>query len=821
MNWTVTYRKFNQDDHPLHEALCTLGNGYFATRGALEMFTNKVGNDTDLSNESAPGDFLLSKTWNYPGTYLAGGYNRLKSEIQDKVIENEDLVNWPNWLCLSFSINGGAWFDVNEFVIIDYTTRLHLKDGVLERNIHARDAAGHEFLLLSRRFVGMDDPHIAALHWTITPLNWSGELKIRSGIDGGIINNNVERYSDLNQKHIDVISKGSIGDDGVFLVAKSRQSQVLMAQSAATRFYVSEKSFAASQTDMEGSDFIAKEYAIQCNRKVPFVVEKMVALYTSRDCAISDPLTEAKEKLGRLGRYAELEGRHKTAWHHIWAHNDIEVDSVDPDDQLLLRLHIFHLYQTVSYHTMNSDVGIPARGWHGEAYRGHVFWDELYVMPFINLRYPQLSRSLLMYRYNRISKARHAAREAGFKGAMFPWQSGSNGREETQKIHLNPKSGRWLQDVSHLQYHINAAIPYNVWHYYQCSCDANFLLSHGAEMILSAALFWSGIATWNPEKDKYEILRVMGPDEYHTHYPDDDQPGLNNNAYTNIMAVWVIIRALDILALFDESSCKQMQEKLGFHADEVQRWQDMAQKMYVPITEDQIILQFDGYDALKELDWKHYRKKYGKALRLDRILESEGDSCNRYKASKQADVLMLFYLFSVEELTDVFVRLGYNFDPAKIPDNIEYYRKRTAHGSTLSQVIHAWVYARSHRKESWKRFREALMSDFKDVQGGTTHEGIHLGAMAGTLDLIQRCYSGMDIREDVLWFNPRLPEDVKRIRYNIRYRSHWIHIDIDHQKIRIVFDREKAEPVHIGVNGIVSQYQTDDKVTISYNNKSQ
>jgi trehalose/maltose hydrolase-like predicted phosphorylase len=809
MRWTVIYDGFNVEKHPLQEALTTLGNGYFATRGALEMVKNKHPGkqEHDYAEE-------VYRKWNYPGTYLAGGYNRLKSKVQDKNIENEDLVNWPNWLYLTCQINDGRWFDPEQDELLDYQTKLHLKGGILERNIRFRDDKGRITRLSTRRIVSMHDYHVAAIKWEVTPENWSGTIRFRSGIDGAIINNNVERYSDLNQNHIEVISTGRSGSNGLYLVSRSKQSRIEVAQAIRTSFYRDNIEVKVSPVgaDNEQADSISiQDYAIDCSQGEAIEVEKVCSLYTSRDVAISNPLLEALQKIERSGRYDELEKSHIQAWDHIWQFNDIELVTSESLDQLVLRLHIFHLYQTVSYNSIDYDIGIPARGWHGEAYRGHIFWDELYIMPYINLHHPQLSRSLLMYRYRRLPEARITAKEAGFRGAVFPWQSGSNGREETQKVHLNPKSGRWLPDVSHLQYHINAAIPYNVWHYYQSTGDMDFLLSHGAELILSAALFWSGIASYNKQSDRYEINGVMGPDEYHTHYPWQETPGLNNNAYTNIMAVWVIQRALDLLGLFDPDCCKNLEATVGFTSEDMVTWKDITKKMYVPLREDKVIMQFDGYDELEELDWDHYHEKYGYALRLDRILESEGDSCNKYKASKQADVLMLFYLFSSEELSELFKRIGYEFDPESIPDNIEYYRKRTAHGSTLSQVIHAWVYARSHRQESWNRFRQALMSDFNDVQGGTTHEGIHLGAMAGTLDLIQRCYTGMEIRDDVLWFKPKLPSEIKSLRFQIRYRSHWIKLDINQQRMRIEFDKGWAEPVTIGVRGEKHHFETNDK----------
>ena len=214
--------------------------------------------------------------------------------------------------------------------------------------------------------------------------------------------------------------------------------------------------------------------------------------------------------------------------------------------QLTLRLHLFHLLQSfLAYDRIGR--GQPARGWHGEAYRGHIFWDELYIFPVLNLRFPALTKALLFYRHRRLEQARRNARNAGFSGALYPWQSGSNGREESQILHLNPKSGRWIPDNSLLQRHVNAAIAYNVWQYAEATDDWEFLSTQGAEMFLEIARFWVSTASYNSDKERYEILRVMGPDEYHDEYPDAETPGLNNNAYTNLMVVWILCRALELL----------------------------------------------------------------------------------------------------------------------------------------------------------------------------------------------------------------------------------------------------------------------------------
>jgi trehalose/maltose hydrolase-like predicted phosphorylase len=792
--WILQYNDWNPEQHPTREALCTLGNGYFATRGARE--------------EESSGEY------NYPGTYLAGGYNRAVSKIKGREIENEDLVNWPNWLFLTFRIGESDWLDLHNSDIIEYIVRLDLKEGVLERRLRLRDNKEHETSIISRRIVSMDDPHVAGIEWTIIPENWSGDITVRSGINGDVTNEGVERYRALNGDHLNVLENGCLNNNSIYLTCQTKQSKILMTQAAVTRTYQDNNESKTVRVTGQEDKTVWQDIKLSCYKRKPVRIEKLVSIYTSKDFAISDPFNEARTKLNYLKSFKNILKDHRTAWEHIWARSNIEVD-IEDNDILILRLHIFHIHQTVSLNSIGHDIGVPSRGWHGEAYRGHIFWDELYIFPYINLHMPQLARSLLMYRFRRLPKARQAALKNGYRGAMFPWQSGSNGREESQVIHLNPESGRWIPDNSRLQRHINAAIPYNVWQYYQATRDMDFLTRYGAEIILSTALFWSTIAVYNPKRERYEIRGVMGPDEYHTSYPDSDSPGLNNNAYTNFMAVWVIQCALDLLGMYDRKKIDELTKKVGIKDDDIERWKKISRKMYIPFKKKDIIMQFERFEELRELDWKKYRSEYGQIMRLDRILEKENDSPNYYRASKQADVLMLFYLFSSNKLMQLFNQLGYDFEPGSIPRNIEYYQAITSHGSTLSQVIHSWVYARSDREKSWKSFKKSLLSDYKDIQGGTTAEGIHLGAMAGTVDLVQRCYTGLEIRDDVLWLNPRLPAEIKKIELHIRYRSHWIKIKINQKKLWIDFDKGWAKPVEINVRGQKKIFETNDRAVFN------
>jgi trehalose/maltose hydrolase-like predicted phosphorylase len=471
----------------------------------------------------------------------------------------------------------------------------------------------------------------------------------------------------------------------------------------------------------------------------------------------------------------------------------------------VVRLHIAHLLQAASPHSTDMDVGITARGLTGEEYRGHVFWDELFIFPFLNLRMPEITRGLLRYRYRRLDEARAAARAAGYRGAMYPWQSGSDGREETPVMYLNPRSRRWMRDHTRLQRHVGSAIAYNVWQYYQVTGDVKFLGEYGAEMLIEIARFWASAATYDAALDRYEIRGVMGPDEYHDAYPGATRPGLDNNAYTNAMAAWTLWRAIEVLDLIPTDVRRLLCERLGVTDDEITEWDRVSRRMRLVFQADGILSQFEGYDALEEFDWEGYRKRYSDLYRLDFILEAEGDTTNRYRLSKQPDVLMLLYLFSAEELQALHDRLGYSLERSAIPRTVDYYIPRSAQDSTLSRVAGSWVLARADRPRSWEVFLEALVSDVADIQGGTTPAGVHLGAMAGSVDVLQRCYTGLELREDVLWLNPRLPDALRRLRLFVRYRGHSLGLDIQRDRIEVSAVRCAAPRMKVGIRDRVHE----------------
>ncbi|MCM2425161.1 glycoside hydrolase family 65 protein [Streptomyces sp. RKAG337] len=640
---TWNYEGHDPAQERLRESLCTLGNGYFATRGAVPEAT--------------------AGTAHYPGTYAAGCYNRLTSTVAGRTVENEDIVNLPNWLPLRFRArdatsdtdsDGGAapgpWFSADDGSLLEYRQVLDLRQGTLTRRMRLCDAQGRRITVVQSRLVHMGDPHLAALRTEFTAEGWAGELEVESALDGDITNSGVDRYRDLNGRHLDRWHTGAAGPNTVWLECRTNTSDILIAMAARTQVAGSIPTSARLITEDRTATH-ALRLPIEPDSAV--VVEKTVALHTSRDPAISDPLHAAIDRVQQAGDFTALLASHEAAWERLWQRAELEVPG---EAGRVLRLHLFHVLQTLSPHTADLDVGVPARGLHGEAYRGHVFWDELFVLPFLNLHLPEVSRALLSYRYRRLGQACRTATAAGRTGAI-------------------------------------------------------------------------------------------------------------------VTAAWVLTRALELAEGLPAPRRQALFERIGLDAGELKLWEDVSHRLRVPFHRG-VISQFEGYGDLAELDWDAYRARHGDIRRLDRILEAEGDTVNAYQASKQADVLMLGYLFSPAELTTLFRRLGYGLDDEMWRTTVDHYLRRTSHGSTLSGLVHGWVLARARRAGAWKYCQEALTGDVADLQGGTTAEGIHLGAMAGTLDLVQRGLTGLEVRGDELSLDPAPLPELSEYGLSIRYRGH-------------------------------------------------
>jgi trehalose/maltose hydrolase-like predicted phosphorylase len=780
--WSIVYERFLPQHEGAREALCTLGNGRFATRGACSLRVH-------------------DGAAQYPGTYAAGIYDRASCEVNGERLDYEELVNLPNWLALSVTSADDDARPIDG-ELIEYERELELKRGLLIWRIALRDASGGVLRIEERRWVHMAEAHLAGQRFVIEAEGFRAPLRFALTLDGAVDNTNANEYIGLDRRHLQDIETGDDGRELTWLHARTRGSRSDLVVAARQRAWLQRGGVTERVQPARvrhAGERVGFEIEATLERGARLTLEKLVSLYTSRDPVCTEPHEQALRLLTKVQDFDVLERTHARLWARWWRGATLEV----PEPRILsaLRLNMFHLLQTVSAHTVALDAGVPARGLHGENYHGHIFWDELFIAPILNLRWPELTRGLLMYRYRRLAEARFAARALGLRGAMFPWRSASDGREVTDRLRRNPKSGRFIADHSHLQRHINAAIAYNVWHYVEVSGDLAFLYAQGAEMIFSIAQFWASAARLEDD-GRYHVRGVVGPDEFHDAYPGADRPGLNDNAYTNIMAVWCVLRALDVAQRLPRTLREPLLEQLEIAPAELEHWADLTRRMYVPWQRDGVIIdQFAGFEALEPFAWDRYRARYGNIQRLDNILEAEGDSVNRYQICKQADVLMLFYVLSHDELTEILQQLGYDFSPDAYRRNVHYYLARTSHGSTLSRVVHAWVLTRLDREGSWKALTEALGSDLCDIQGGSTREGIHLGAMAGTIDVFQRAYLGLEVRSDKLVLAPRLPPEIPELQLRLRYRTQWFELRVSDDELQISSEPEGEGAVIVEVAG--------------------
>ncbi|MCK4407023.1 MAG: beta-phosphoglucomutase family hydrolase [Bacteroidales bacterium] len=794
-NWSLVYFNYDPKKERSREALLSVGNGYFGTRGAME---ETVANDI-----------------NYPGTYIAGVYNRLKSQVGDREVENEDFVNCPNWLPINFKIGEDDWIDINNIEIKSINKTLNFQSGVLSRELIIQDKKGRKTKISSKRLVSMDNPHLAAIEYTLKPLNYSGKITVKSGLDGKLINAGVERYKQLNQKHLRPVLQGGENNSN-FVVVRTSQSDIKIAEASKINVSLDKKSIEPAYIPdiTEGTAFTKFNYNL--NKNNTLTINKIVSIYTSRDKDINGPLKSAKQDIEGVNSFNEVLSKSEKKWEDIWKEIDIIIEG-DRLAQKLLRLHLYHLIVTSSPHNTKIDAGIPARGLHGEAYRGHIFWDELYILPFYDIHFKDIAKSLLLYRYRRLDEARKYAEKYGYKGAMFPWQSGSNGREETQTLHLNPLSGKWSDDYSSLQRHVSLAIAYNIWQYFHISNDLKFIKEYGAEMFFEICRFWASKSEYNFNTGRYEIKKVMGPDEFHEKYKNADEGGLKDNTYTNLMLVWTLKKAFELLNLIDNKAKAKILNKINLTENEIKKWQDIVKKLNIEISDEGILAQFDGYFNLKELDWETFKKKYGNIHRMDRILKAEGKSADDYKVAKQADTLMTFYNLDKNEIDSILTGLGYKLPKNYLKNNLEYYLKRTSHGSTLSRVVHAWLANLiGDKKISWKLYSEALSSDYDDIQGGTTGEGIHTGVMAGTVIIALMSYAGLNLRSDIVRFFPCLPEHWRKISFNFRFRKNHYYCEVSPELIRIKVIGFDDEKIKVEVCGIKYRIDSNEWIKIKY-----
>jgi len=717
-DWTLTEPQFDPRQLRARETVFTIGNGYVGTRGSFE--------------EGYP--HALS------ATLVHGVYD-------DVPVIYTELANCPDWLSLIIIVNGER-FRLDRGEIIRYERQLDLRYGILSRAVRWRSPTGKTLDLRFERFASLTDQHVLGLRCQITPIDFSGEIEVQSGLNGYPENQGFDHWEQIDQGKV---------EQGIWLQVRTRSSRIELGM--ATEMTVLGADASLQVTNTPGYPTLTATFNAAAGQTIS--VEKVVTVFTSQESNL--PVQMAQDKLADLPSYEVLLDAHQQAWNGIWQHSDIEIEG-DRKAQLAVRYNLFQLLISASPH--NDRVSIPAKTLSGFGYRGHVFWDtEIFILPFFTLTQPAIARSLLTYRYHTLDGARRKAAHSGHKGAMFAWESAATGDEVTPQwaTATDPYAETvriWCRDR---EIHLSADIAYAVWQYWQSTGDDLWLRDYGAEIILDTALFWMSRLEWNAQQKRYELCEVIGADEYHEQ--------VNNNAFTNCMVQWHLEKAVTVyewLQLTFPDCAAKLAQKLQLTSEQLLRWQATIAQMYIPYdAETGLIEQFEGFFQLKDINLSDYEPR-------DRSIQAilGIDETNQRQVLKQPDVLMLLYLMrDTQAFPDC---------PNILQKNWHYYAPRTdiTYGSSLTSAIHAILAAElGAAAEADEQFMQAAMVDLEDNRGNT-EDGIHAASAGGVWQAVVFGFGGIQLKDSGPVATPHLPSSWTRLKFKLYWRGTWHSFDL-------------------------------------------
>ena len=755
-SWEFVVKGVDPSEEARRETLFGVGNGMMFVRGcAPEADAAQPADDT-----------------HYAGFYRAGGYNRPLRTVNGEPARIAALVNLPQPFSLSFRAAVGEWFAVSNTTRLDYVQRLDMQRGVAERFFIVRDAQGRETRVQETRLASMAEANLGLLCWTLTPLNWSGSLQARSRLSLRVVNAKIESSHAYEGKHLSIDALSS--QAGNVLVARSTDGKRVfhLGSQLYARGDTSAPALPATDTG-RGEDALWQTVTVDVHAGTPCELSLWVRL--------DDALPAPSQGSANSGDAGKAIAAHSDVWRGMWASVPLAMPR-HPDIERACRFSAFQLLQTRSPLSVDLDAGMPARGWQ-EGYLGQIFWDELLASGFLSTRTPGISRSLLKYRHRRLPAAREAARREGQAGAMFPWRSAATGEEETPPFQWIPPARQWKRDHTYLQRHVGSAIAFNAWHHFCATGDEDYQANEGGELIVDIARFWHSFAQPGPS-GRLEFRGVIGPDEYHDAYVGSATPGLDNNAYTNVMAAWTLRCAAALHCHLPPASWAQLCQRLDIQEDEVRHWDASSRTIKLPLLAGDVIAQFDGYDKLEPADSPVLADRQPHE-RADWWALARGDDINRYQLTKQANVLVLCHLFGPDGLQDLVTHLGYRLDTGWYARTVAYYLDHMSHESSLSRPICAGALAGIDAEASWPHFLESMQSDFGGKASDSTHQGLHLAAMAGGWDVLQRWYLGLRPHAWGLLVSPCPPTALDDVHVGVCLRGLWLDVHLSGKALQI------------------------------------
>ncbi len=748
--WHITEEEFRPERNEIAESLFSLANEYMGTRGNFE--------------EGFGGETLC-------GCYIGGIYVKEQQTYTWKRKAFPDstnsMVNTANWLEILVEVDGEP-LDLHSSQVSGYRRSLDMRQGILTRQLVFTTRSGAVTRLSWERFVSHDDPHLGAIRLSVQAIGHARPVKLTFAIDGQKEN----RDHATCQVHTRMVLQGATDSDSFLL------SNILTTgQYTIHRMHVEAPALRDLRREyLKSEKRVASVLSFTPEPGVEHVFDKMVPVWTSRDAGypyglipksenrttvdagqekeIVDFLMEkSRESLALYvgGGFDRARAAHAKKVAHLWDRCDVEIEG-DPAAQQGIRYCSFQLLST--YRGQDSFLNIGPKGYSGECYNGRTFWDtESYCLPFYLFNNPDSVKKLLEYRYNGLDAARAQAKEFGYRGAIFPWTT-MDGTEDTAVWEY------WMGEI-----HINSIIGYAIFVYTQVTGDKSYLQTHGIELLIELARFWSSRATFIPYRNGYAINRVMGPNEF--------AQGVNNDWYTNYMARWLLRYTAQCVAEMRAETPALLDaafERTQFDPAEMEQWGQVADKL--------ILLYDEGMDVFVENDiFLSLSPMSREELDRDRDYPIERKwtipKIHSHQITKQPDVLLAMFL------------LRDRFTAHEKCRNYSFYEQRCVHTSSLSPSIHSILACDVGRYN--QAYAYYLWSSRLDLDNfnNNTEEGLHISSMSGTWLNIVCGFGGLTYTGPLLEFSPILPPGWNAYRFKFVYRDRTIQVGVKGDEVSL------------------------------------
>jgi len=741
--WLIIEDGFDPENNLASESIFSLGNGQMGQRANFEE---------KYSGETFQGSYIAGVY--YPDKTRVGWWKNGYPEYFNKVL------NSTNWIGINVRIDDEE-LDLSKCSVLDFKRVLNMREGYLERTFRAKLNSGKIVRVKAKRFLSIVNTEIGAICYSVIPENFNGNINFEPYLDGDVMNQD----SNYNEKFWDEVCRYSGKGEG-YVMVKTKKLDFHVCTGMQYLVEKNEKIQEPKPIVNDREKYVANSIDVQVKKGEKIVIYKYVSSLSTQNYTMESIMEKATDIVNKAisKGFDNLFKEHAKAWIEKWEESDIVIGG-DIAAQQGIRFDIFQLNQTYTGTDVRLNIG--PKGFTGEKYGGSTYWDtEAFALPFyLNTAGAEVARNLLLYRYKYLEEAIENAGKLGFSGgaALYPMVT-MNGEE----CH-----NEW--EITFEEIHRNGAMAYAIFNYINHTGDKSYMTDWGLEVLIGISRFWSQRVNFSTDKNKYVILGVTGPNEY--------ENNINNNWYTNTIAVWTLeytIEALNWVKNKAPEKYRKLLDKLNFDSEkETKHWKEIVQNMYLPYDSKlEIFLQQDGYMDKEQCvadDLDPNIRPLNQHWSWDRILRS----C----FIKQADVLQGIYFF--EE----------RYDMETIKRNFKYYESRTVHESSLSACIHSVLAAKTGDiDKAYELYLRTARLDLDDYNN-EVDEGLHITSMAGAWMAIVEGFGGMRVKNGKLHFNPLIPEQWKNYSFIIKFRGRLLMINVTKNEILIKNKSDKSVPV--------------------------